>query len=225
MASRIAIIQGHPDTAPQRFCRALADAYAEGATRAGHEVRRIDVAAIDFPLVRTQAQFERGSPPAAIAAAQETLRWANHWVIVYPLWLGDAPALFKAFIEQTFRPGFALRYREGQLPEGLLKGKSARVIVTMAMPAFVYRVLLPCAWLPQSEAQRPQLCRRAPRPRHADRIDQEHGSRGGREVARDGREAWKRRAVTSRSAIASRPIPLLSARAGRGWARAKPPTR
>ncbi|CAJ0865178.1 hypothetical protein AMST5_01743 [freshwater sediment metagenome] len=139
MASRIAIIQGHPDTAPQRFCRALADAYAEGATRAGHEVRRIDVAAIDFPLVRTQAQFERGSPPAAIAAAQETLRWANHWVIVYPLWLGDAPALFKSFIEQTFRPGFALRYREGRLPEGLLKGKSARVIVTMAMPAFVYR--------------------------------------------------------------------------------------
>jgi putative NADPH-quinone reductase len=139
MASRIAIIQGHPDTAPQRFCRALADAYAEGATRAGHEVRRIDVAAIDFPLVRTQAQFERGSPPAAIAAAQETLRWANHWVIVYPLWLGDAPALFKAFIEQTFRPGLALRYREGRLPEGLLKGKSARAIVTMAMPAVVYR--------------------------------------------------------------------------------------
>lgn len=139
MASRIAIIQGHPDAAPERFCRALADAYAAGAARAGHEVRRIDVAAMDFPLIRNQAQFERGSPPAAIAAAQETLQWADHWVIVYPLWLGDAPALFKAFIEQTFRPGFALRYREGRLPEGLLKGKSARVIVTMAMPALVYR--------------------------------------------------------------------------------------
>ncbi len=139
MASRIAIIQGHPDTAPERFCRALADAYAAGAARAGHEVRRIDVAAIDFPLIRNQAQFERGSPPQGVAAAQETLRWADHWVIVYPLWLGDAPALFKAFIEQTFRPGFALRYREGRLPEGLLKGKSARVIVTMAMPAPVYR--------------------------------------------------------------------------------------
>lgn len=139
MARRIAIIQGHPDTAPERFCRALADAYAAGAARGGHEVRRIDVAAMDFPLIRNQAQFERGSPPSAIAAAQDALQWADHWVIVYPLWLGDAPALFKAFIEQTFRPGFALRYREGRLPEGLLKGKSARVIVTMAMPALVYR--------------------------------------------------------------------------------------
>lgn len=139
MTRRIAIIQGHPDTTPERFCRALAEAYAAAATSAGHEVRRIDVAALDFPLLRTQAEFERGAPPPAIASAQETLRWADHWVIVYPLWLGDAPALFKAFIEQTFSPGFALRYREGKLPEGLLKGRSARVIVTMGMPAFVYR--------------------------------------------------------------------------------------
>ncbi|MGJ0509485.1 MAG: NAD(P)H-dependent oxidoreductase [Methylocystis sp.] len=139
MASRIAIIQGHPDPAPERFCRALAEAYAAGAAKAGHEARRIDVAALEFPLIRNQAQFERGAPPPAIADAQETLRWADHWVIIYPLWLGDAPALFKAFIEQTFRPGFALRYRDGRLPEGLLKGKSARVIVTMGMPAPVYR--------------------------------------------------------------------------------------
>ncbi|WP_363348112.1 NAD(P)H-dependent oxidoreductase [Methylocystis echinoides] len=139
MARRIAIIQGHPDQRPERFCRALAEAYASGAAQGGHETRLIDVAALDFPLIRTQAEFESGAPPRAIASAQETLRWADHWVIVYPLWLGDAPALFKAFVEQTFRPGFALRYREGRLPEGLLKGKTARVIVTMGMPALVYR--------------------------------------------------------------------------------------
>lgn len=139
MGKRIAIIQGHPDRRPERFCRALAQAYAAGAARSGHETRLVDVAALDFPLIRSQAEFESGALPEAIAAAQETLRWAEHWVIVYPLWLGDAPALFKAFVEQTFRPGFALRYREGRLPEGLLKGRSARVIVTMGMPALVYR--------------------------------------------------------------------------------------
>lgn len=139
MSKRIAIIQGHPDPAPERFCRALADAYARGATQAGHEVRRVDVAALDFPLLRSQADFERGAPPASVAEAQETLRWADHWAIVYPLWLGDEPALLKGFIEQTFRPGFALRYRPGKFPEGLLKGKSARVIVTMGMPSFIYR--------------------------------------------------------------------------------------
>lgn len=139
MVSRIAIIQGHPDPTPGRFCRALAAAYARGAATNGHELRVIDVAALDFPLIRSQAEFERGAPPPAIVEAQETLRWADHWVIVYPLWLGDAPALLKAFIEQTFRPGFALQYRQGRLPEGLLKGKSARVVVTMGMPSFVYR--------------------------------------------------------------------------------------
>ena len=139
MPRRIAILQGHPDLAPERLCRALARAYARGAESQGHEVRTIDVAALDFPLLRSQAEFERGAPAPAIREAQETLSWADHWVIVYPLWLGDAPALVKAFIEQTFRPGFALRYREGKLPEGLLTGKSARVIVTMAMPAFIYR--------------------------------------------------------------------------------------
>ncbi|PPD43070.1 MAG: dehydrogenase [Methylocystis sp.] len=139
MPSKIVVIQGHPDCAPERFCRALADAYARGAASAGHEVRRIDVASLDFPLLRTQTDFERGIVPPAIAEAQETIRWADHLTFVYPLWLGDAPALLKGFIEQTFRPGFALRYREGRLPYGLLKGKSARLIVTMGMPALVYR--------------------------------------------------------------------------------------
>ncbi|QGM98935.1 NAD(P)H-dependent oxidoreductase [Methylocystis parvus] len=139
MTRNIAVIQGHPDPSPERLCRALAGAYASGAAAAGRNVRTIDVATLDFPLLRSQAAFESGVAPPAIAEAQETLRWADHWVIVYPLWLGDAPALFKGFIEQAFRPGFALRYRPGKLPEGLLKGKSARVIVTMGMPSLVYR--------------------------------------------------------------------------------------
>lgn len=137
--SRIAIIQGHPDRDPQRLCRALAAAYAQGAASAGNETRLIDVAALDFPLLRSQRAFEEDAPPPDIQRAQETLRWADHWVIVYPIWLGDAPALFKAFVEQAFRPGFALRYRPGKLPEGLLEGKSARIISTMGMPSIVYR--------------------------------------------------------------------------------------
>jgi putative NADPH-quinone reductase len=139
MSKNIAIVQGHPDPAPERLCRALANAYARGAARGGHDVRHIDVAMLDFPMLRTQAAFENGDPPPAIAEAQETLRWADHFVFVYPIWLGDAPALFKGFIEQTFRPGFALRYREGRIPQGLLKGKTARVIVTMGMPSILYR--------------------------------------------------------------------------------------
>jgi putative NADPH-quinone reductase len=50
------------------------------------------------------------------------------------------PALLKAFLEQAFRPGFAIgRGGAGSSWKKLLTGKSARVVVTMGMPALVYR--------------------------------------------------------------------------------------
>jgi len=141
MARRIVIIQGHPDKSPERFCRALADAYAKGAIGAGHEVRRIDVASLNFDLIRSQTEWFSAEPPADIRAAQEEVRWAEHLVIIYPLWLGTVPALLKGFLEQLLRPGFAVPDLENAkgMPVGLLKGRSARIVVTMGMPAFVYR--------------------------------------------------------------------------------------
>ncbi|MFO0706393.1 MAG: NAD(P)H-dependent oxidoreductase [Nitrospira sp.] len=140
MARRIAVIQGHPDSTARHFCHALADEYAKGAEDGGHEVRRIDVATLPFPLLRTKEDFERGQPPEAIRAAQDTVAWADHLVVIYPLWLGAMPALLKGFFEQLLRPGFAFDYQPGgQFPQKKLSGKSARVVVTMGMPAFVYR--------------------------------------------------------------------------------------
>ena len=56
------------------------------------------------------------------------------------LWLGSMPALLKAFLEQVFRPGFAFSKTEaGKTWKKSLTGKSARIVVTMGMPAFVYR--------------------------------------------------------------------------------------
>lgn len=138
-ARRIVIIQGHPDPDPARFCRALAGAYAGGAEEAGHEVRYIDVTALDFPLLRTEEEFGSGDPPPAIAEAQDTIKWGEHLVFVYPLWHGTMPALLKAFIEQVFRHGFALGTESDRWPAKLLTGRSARIIVTMGMPALVYR--------------------------------------------------------------------------------------
>lgn len=140
MPRRVVVIQGHPDPEPSRFCRALAAAYAEGAEQAGHKVRRIDVAELDFPILRTKEDFESGVAPAAIRQSQEKISWADHLLIVYPLWLGSMPALLRAFLEQVFRPGFATA---GAASSGtwqkLLIGKSARIVVTMGMPAFIYR--------------------------------------------------------------------------------------
>jgi multimeric flavodoxin WrbA len=70
-------------------------------------VRLIEVAKLDFPLLRSQEDFDHGSPPEAIRPAQEAIAWADHLVILYPLWLGTLPALLKGFLEQVLRPDFA----------------------------------------------------------------------------------------------------------------------
>jgi putative NADPH-quinone reductase len=140
MPKRIVIVQGHPDAAARHFGHALADEYAKGCEDGGHEVRRIEVATLDFPLLRTKEDFEKGRPPESIKQAQDAIKWADHLVIIYPLWLGAMPALLKAFLEQVLRPGFAFEYQKsGGMAKKLLVGKSARIVVTMGMPAFVYR--------------------------------------------------------------------------------------
>ncbi|MDP3852438.1 NAD(P)H-dependent oxidoreductase [Phenylobacterium sp.] len=140
MAKNILVLNGHPDPRGERLCAALANAYGRGASSAGHQVRRIDVGALDFPLVRTTDEFMSEAAHPAILEAQQALRWADHLVIVHPLWLGGPPALFKGFLEQVFRYGVALS-PPGAPPSGLLKGKSARVVVTMGMPAMIFRVV------------------------------------------------------------------------------------
>jgi len=89
-------------------------------------------------LIKSEADFVSDEVPPDIASAQKAIEWANHLVIIYPLWLGTMPALLKAAFEQIFRYGFGMAKPD----EGwgrLLKGRSARIIVTMGMPAFAYR--------------------------------------------------------------------------------------
>ena len=137
---RILLIEGHPDTVSQHLNRALVDAYAEGAQSAGHAVRRLRVGALDFPVLRTAQAWHHEPVPPVLQPAQDDIAWAQHVVIFFPLWLGDMPALLKAFLEQVARPGFAVG-PEGAKPFGHkpLSGRSARVVVTMGMPALAYR--------------------------------------------------------------------------------------
>jgi putative NADPH-quinone reductase len=136
---RILIIQGHPDVTGDHFCHALADSYDAGASAAAHEVRRVDVARLDFPLLRSKKEWDSGSVPSALAAVQKEIAWADHLVLIFPLWLGDMPALMKGFLEQVARPGFAIGKPDHKGSMQLLRGRSARIVVTMGMPAFVYR--------------------------------------------------------------------------------------
>ena len=137
---RILIVQGHPDPTPGHFGQQLAEAYREAAAEAGHELRGVEIAQLDFPLLRSQRDWKTGVLPPVLQPAQDAIGWAQHIVLFFPLWMGDMPALLKGFFEQVLRPGFA-EPADGAAPAGqkMLQGRSARLVVTMAMPALAYR--------------------------------------------------------------------------------------
>jgi putative NADPH-quinone reductase len=69
----------------------MADAYAEAATSFEHQLRGIEVAKLDFPLLRTQTDFEIGELPPARLQPGDDMCWAEHWVFLFPLWYGTMP--------------------------------------------------------------------------------------------------------------------------------------
>ncbi len=147
MGKQITIIQGHPDPDQGHLCHALAQAYADGARHAVHNVTTITVATLDFPLLRTQKEWVEGDTPDGLRDAQSHILDADHLLLIYPLWLGTLPAILKGFLEQVLRPRLAAE-KMGLDPNAdvsftgfskMLKGTSCRVVVTMGMPAAFYR--------------------------------------------------------------------------------------
>jgi len=137
----ILLINGNPDPSPEKLTSALVKAYREGAEEAGSMVRQINVGGIEFPWLRNAQDFAQEATDKAIIDAQGAFLLADHVVFIYPLWLGSAPALLKAYMEQVARGEFLLGKSDGGFPRGRLKGRSARVIVTMGMPALLYRTI------------------------------------------------------------------------------------
>ena len=138
--SKLVIIQGHPDPKQNHLDHALIASYIEGARTANHQVTLINIAELEFPLLQSNESFQKGKEdtPENLKPVQNAITESDHIVIIYPLWLGTMPALLKGFLEQLLRPGFAISYEKG-LPQGLLKNKTAHIIITMGMPAFIYR--------------------------------------------------------------------------------------
>lgn len=135
---KIAVIVGHPRKGS--FCEALADAYAEGARGAGHEITVIRLAGLAFdPILHGGWQGEQPLEPD-LRAAQQAIGAARHSVWIWPMWFGSAPALMKGFVERVFEMGWAAeKLDRPPWYRPLLKGRSARVVVTMQMPVVVYR--------------------------------------------------------------------------------------
>jgi putative NADPH-quinone reductase len=58
------------------------------------------------------------------------------------MWWGGLPAMLKGLIDRTFLPGRTFDTRSGGLPKPMLKGRTARVILTSDSPAWYFRLFI-----------------------------------------------------------------------------------
>lgn len=137
----VLLVMGHPRR--DSFCAALADAYKEGAIRAGVTVRTLVLAELQFdPHVRVDSPENQALEPD-LEHANAWLTWADHLVFVYPTWWATMPALLKGFMDRMLMPGDAFHYYGPRAIdfEGLWTGKSGQIITTMDTPPPIYRWL------------------------------------------------------------------------------------
>jgi putative NADPH-quinone reductase len=134
--AHIVIIVGHARTST--YCDALGESYLQGAEGAGHEVKLFATSKMVFDPILHEGFDRVQTLEPDLQAAHDAMMAADHLVIIFPLWLGSLPALLKGFLERVMQPDLVGPSKQGKFPR-LFKGKSARVIITMGMPAFVYR--------------------------------------------------------------------------------------
>lgn len=91
------------------------------------------------PILRGGYRWEQPLEPD-LQAAYDTLTASEHWVFVFPLWLGDMPAILKGFLERILQPDLIRRHgTDSAMNWRIFDNKSARLIMTMGMPVTVYR--------------------------------------------------------------------------------------
>ena len=138
---QILIINGHPDK--ESLCHQLAESYKIGAEKAGTKCKLVNLADLDFNLNLSGGYRKRTELEPDLLMMQQEILNAEHIVLVYPNWWATFPALLKGFIDRVFLPGFAFKYRENSpMWDKLLKGRSARMIVTLDSPAWYYRIFM-----------------------------------------------------------------------------------
>jgi putative NADPH-quinone reductase len=143
MSRKLLVVNGHPDPRPERFCAALCGAYEAGAQARGCATRRLDVGAIDLAAVARAGEAADG-----IEEAFRLVRAADRLAIVYPLWADAPPMGLKQMFDYVARLEEMLRLKDRA-------AKKARVVVTTALPAMVYRGKLAPVALSGVEADEP----------------------------------------------------------------------
>lgn len=134
---KVLVINANPKS--NSFCKSLADQYcAASFGKQTTKVIHIGTLVFESNLQEGYDQIQPLEPD--LVDFQEKVKWAEHIVIISPVWWGGVPAKFKGLIDRTFLPGFAFKYiQEKSFPEKLLAGRTSELIFTLDTPVFWYK--------------------------------------------------------------------------------------
>ena len=142
---KIFILLGHPDS--EGICRSIADTYETSARAAGHTVERLNIGEMQFdPILHKGYRAIQPIEPD-LARFQELVKWADHFVIIHPVWWVGMPAILKGLFDRAWLPGSAFRYMkmksgaQSMFWHRLYRGKTARIIITSGTSPWMVRLL------------------------------------------------------------------------------------
>lgn len=144
-AKKIFILLGHPDMVG--MCTAIADTYEQAARSAGHTIERLNIGQMQFdPILHKGYRAIQPMEPDLVRF-QELIRWADHVVIIHPVWWVGMPAILKGLFDRAWLPGSAFRYMRmksgarSMFWHRLYRGKTARIIITSGTAPWLVRLL------------------------------------------------------------------------------------
>ena len=135
----ILVINGHPSD--KSFCSSVAESYVKGAKESKAHVKFIQLGKLKFDPILHEGYRVRQELEPDLINLQEDFKWAHHVVIVFPIWWNSMPALLKGLFDRFWLPGFAFKFTSPYLHKKLLKGRTARIIMTMDSPWFIYKII------------------------------------------------------------------------------------
>ena len=154
MTKRIYILNGHPGKSS--LSHSLTTAYADAAQSAGHEVRLTHLHDLAFDSDFGNGGYQNSKPlEPALDQVLEDLAWSEHVVLATPMWWGGIPAKLKGLFDRVLLPGrtFDTRKKSFGLPTPMLRGRTARGILTSDTKSWLLRFVYHNAILNQLRCQ------------------------------------------------------------------------
>lgn len=133
------------------FCNAILNAAQEGLAESGQpcKIINLDKDGFDpvmrakdlkaFALVGREGQEALKEVDPLVMTYKKKLEWAEHLVMIFPIWWMTLPAMTKGFIDKVIFPGVAYEMDGYKLKSRLDSLEKVTIITTMNTPADVYK--------------------------------------------------------------------------------------